>query len=86
MVVGTIQHSNVYWVIKFVYENCLYTLYCVGGEMGCTPRFIGRKGLNLYTESCDSDTALLCVSGCELEVFVLIWYSTKMYIVINYEL
>ena len=27
---------------EFVYDNCLYTLWCVGGDRGCTPRFRGR--------------------------------------------
>ena len=33
---------QIYVLIDYVYDLCLYTLYCVGGDRGCTPWFRGR--------------------------------------------
>ena len=40
MTVGIIH--QIYVLIDYVYDMCLYTLYCVGGDRGCTPQFRGR--------------------------------------------
>ena len=40
MTVGIIH--QIYVLIDYVYDMCLYTLYSVVGDRGCTPRFTGR--------------------------------------------